>query len=181
MRNKTVYNLTVSAMMLALGLFLPFLTGQIPEIGKMLLPMHIPVILCGFICGWKYATPIGLILPIMRSLIFGMPALYPSALSMAFELATYGLVSGLLYSRFRKKSVGAVYISLISAMLLGRVTLGIANSLLYGFGEKRYTIALFIAGAFTNAIPGIILQLILIPTVIAAINKASSRRNKIGS
>ncbi len=173
MTNKTVYNLTVSAMMLALGLFLPFLTGQIPEIGKMLLPMHIPVILCGFICGWKYGSAIGLLLPIMRSLIFGMPILYPKAIAMAFELAIYGFVCGFLYIRFKKKSVFAIYVSLVSAMILGRVALALANIALLGIGEGKYTFALFVSGALLDAIPGIILQLFLIPAVVVAINKAS--------
>jgi len=175
MRNKTVYNLTVSAMMLAMGLFLPFLTGQIPEIGKMLLPMHIPVILCGFICGWKYAAPIGFTLPLMRSLIFGMPMLYPVAVAMAFELLTYGLVSGILYPQFKRKSAAAIYFCLLSAMVVGRIILGLANTLLYGFGEEKYSFSLFISGAFLDAIPGIVLQLILIPAIVISINKASEK------
>ncbi len=174
MRNKTVYDLTVSAMMLALGLFLPFLTGQIPEIGKMLLPMHIPVILCGFICGWKYGLGIGLLLPIMRSLIFGMPVLFPKAIAMALELAAYGFVCGFLYFRFKKKSIFSIYVSLVSAMVLGRASLALANIILLGLGEGGYTFALFLSGAFLDAIPGIILQLLLIPAVVAAINKVSS-------
>lgn len=175
MRNKTVYNMTVSAMMLALGLFLPFLTGQIPQIGKMLLPMHIPVILCGFICGWKYGITVGFILPLMRSMIFGMPVLYPKAVAMAFELATYGFVCGLLFFRFKKKSIFSIYASLVSAMLLGRAMLAVSNVILYGFGEGKYTFSLFISGAFLDAVPGIILQLLLIPAIVAAINKASSK------
>ena len=177
MRNKTVYDLTVSARMLALGLFLPFLTGQIPEIGKMLLPMHIPVILCGFICGWKYGLGIGILLPIMRSFIFGMPILYPKAVAMAFELAAYGLVCGFFYYRFKKKNVLAIYASLVSAMILGRVALALANITLLGLGEGGYTFALFLSGALLDAIPGIILQLILIPALVAAINKVSSSTN----
>lgn len=178
MRNKTVYNLTVSAMMLALGLFLPFLTGQIPQIGKMLLPMHIPVILCGFICGWKYGLGVGFLLPLMRSLIFGMPVLYPKAIAMAFELATYGFVAGFLYFRFKKKTIFSIYVSLISAMLLGRIALALSNIVLYGLGEGKYTFSLFISGAILDAVPGIILQLLLIPAVVAAINKASSKTNE---
>ena len=178
MRNKTVYDLTVSAMMLALGLFLPFLTGQIPEIGKMLLPMHIPVILCGFICGWKYGLGIGLLLPIMRSLIFGMPILYPKAVAMAFELAAYGFVSGFIYYRFKRKNLFAIYASLLSAMILGRVTLAMANITLLGVGEGGYTFALFLSGALLDAIPGIVLQLLLIPAVITAINKVSTNKKR---
>ena len=78
-------NLTFSAMFLAIGLVLPFITGQIPQIGKMLCPMHIPILLCGFFCGWKYAVPVGLVCPLLRSVLFGMPVLYPSAVGMALR------------------------------------------------------------------------------------------------
>ncbi|MBO4413432.1 MAG: ECF transporter S component, partial [Clostridia bacterium] len=79
-KNKErILRLTLTAMFLALGLVLPFLTGQIPQIGSMLLPMHIPVFLCALICGWQYATPMAFILPILRSLIFSMPPMYPTA------------------------------------------------------------------------------------------------------
>ncbi len=81
---------------------LPFLTGQIPEIGSMLSPMHIPVLICGIICGWKYGILVGAITPILRSVIFHMPPMYPTAISMAFELATYGFVSGLLFKIFNE-------------------------------------------------------------------------------
>lgn len=90
MKSKEIKNITLSAMFLGLAIVLPFLTGQIQVVGKMLLPMHLPVLLCGLICGWQYGAVIGFITPIMRSLIFGMPPLYPTALAMAFELAAYG-------------------------------------------------------------------------------------------
>ena len=79
--------LTLSAAFLGLGLVLPFLTGQVPQVGSMLLPMHIPVLLCGIICGWEYGLAVGAILPLLRSVIFGMPPMYPTALAMTFELA----------------------------------------------------------------------------------------------
>lgn len=97
--SKNLKNLTLAALFLALGLVLPFFTGQIPQIGSMLLPMHIPVFLCGLICGWQYGAAVGFIVPLMRSVLFGMPPLFPTATAMAFELLTYGLVVGLLYSR----------------------------------------------------------------------------------
>lgn len=100
---KPVMNLTLAAMFLAVGLLLPFLTGQIKQIGNMLLPMHIPVIMCGLICGWKYGFGVGFVMPLMRSMLFGRPIMYPDAIAMAFELATYGLIVGLLYSRSRWK------------------------------------------------------------------------------
>lgn len=90
-----VRKIVYSALFLALAMVLPFLTGQIPEIGAALSPMHIPAILCGFICGWPWGLAVGFISPILRSLIFGMPPMMPKAIGMAFEIATYGAVSGL--------------------------------------------------------------------------------------
>jgi hypothetical protein len=159
-------------MLFALGLVLPFLTGQIPEIGNLLLPMHLPVLLAGFIVGWKYATVIGATLPIVRSLIFSMPPLYPTALAMAFELAAYGALTGIFYLLvFKKRAIGEVYISLVIAMLGGRAIKGIVSAILYGTAEKPYTFALFISGTFLEAIPGIVLQFILIPAILLAIKR----------
>ena len=120
---KYTRNLTLSALFLALGYVLPFLTGQIPQFGSMLLPMHIPVFLCGLICGWQYGAIVGLILPLTRSLFFIMPPFYV-ALAMTFELATYGFVAGFLYSRARKQGIVALYCSMIIAMLAGRLISG---------------------------------------------------------
>lgn len=173
MKNKTLHNLVTAAMLFAIGLALPFLTGQIPEIGNLLLPMHIPVLLCGFICGWKYGLAVGFTLPVIRSLIFGMPFLYPNAVNMAFELAAYGFCTGFIYLIFRKKNLMSVYISLICAMFIGRVIKGIAAAIIYGVADKAYSFSMFIGGAFIEAVPGIILQLILIPAIIIALKKAS--------
>ncbi|MCC8043198.1 MAG: ECF transporter S component [Oscillospiraceae bacterium] len=163
--------LTLSAMFLALGIVLPFLTGQIPQIGSMLLPMHIPVMLCGLICGWQYGLAVGFVTPLMRSLLFGMPVLYPSAIAMAFELAAYGLLIGLLYSHSRRRCVATLYRCLIAAMLGGRLVWGIAEIVLLGIKGNAFTWSAFISGAFLNAIPGIILQLVIIPMIMVALNK----------
>ena len=172
MKNKTVHDLSLSAMLFALGLVLPFLTGQIPEIGNLLLPMHLPVLLAGFIVGWKYGVVIGATLPIIRSLIFSMPPLYPNAVAMAFELAAYGALTGIFYLLvFKKRTIGEVYISLVIAMLGGRVIKGIVSAVLYGTADKPYTFAAFISGAFLEAIPGIALQFILIPALLVAIKR----------
>ena len=173
MKKKTVYNLVTASMLFALGLVLPLLTGQIREIGNMLLPMHLPVLLCGFICGWRWGIFVGASLPIIRSLIFGMPLLFPSAVTMAFELCAYGFVTGFLYCLFKRKNVIAVYLSLIPAMIIGRIVKGVANAVCYGIINKGYSFTMFIYGAFLEAIPGIILQLILIPAILIAIKKTS--------
>lgn len=170
-KKKPVFNLTLAAMFLAIGLMLPLLTGQIPQIGKMLLPMHIPVLLCGLICGWQYGLVVGFVLPILRSFIFGMPALFPTGTAMAFELATYGLTIGLLYSRSRWQCVISLYRCMILSMLAGRAVWGIVQIVLLGMNGSGFTWQMFMAGAFLNAIPGIILQLVLIPAIMVALNR----------
>lgn len=169
--NTKIKKLTLSAMFMAVGMVLPFLTGQIPEIGSMLLPMHLPVFLCGLICGWPYGAAVGFILPLLRSVTLGMPPLYPTAIAMAFELTVYGLVSGLLYGRARRQNTAVLYGSLIAAMLAGRIVWGVAQFILLGLSGSGFTWKMFISGAFLNSIPGIIVQLILIPAVMAILNR----------
>jgi len=169
---KQLKDLILAAMFLGIGLVLPFLTGQLKTLGNMLLPMHIPVLLCGLICGWKYGLIVGFVLPLMRSMLFTMPRMYPNAIGMAFELATYGFVIGYLYSHSKWQCVKALYRCMIIAMLAGRAVLAIANMVLYGLAGDAYTLPMFIAGAFTQAIPGIILQLALIPTIMVALDRA---------
>lgn len=160
-----LYKTTTSGLLLAIAMLLPFLTGQIPTFGNMLLPMHIPVILCGFVCGAPYGAAVGFLAPLMRSFIFGAPLLFPSAVTMAFELCTYGLVSGILYSAFPKK-IGYTYLSLIIAMIAGRGVLGIASVVVYQIMGSAFSVSMFIGGAFTNALPGIVLQLVFIPILV---------------
>jgi uridine kinase len=167
---KLVINLSLSAMFLAMGLLLPFVTGQIPEIGSMLLPMHIPALLCGAFCGPGFGAAVGFIMPLMRSGIFGMPPLFPTATAMAFELAAYGAIIGVCVKLFRKNIAG-IYASLVIAMLGGRVIWGIVTAILMSINGGVFTFAAFIAGGFANAVPGIVLQLFLIPSVVIAMDK----------
>ncbi len=169
---NNVKKLAVTAMLFAVGMVLPFFIGQIPAIGKMLLPMHIPVLLCGFIVGWQYGALIGFLLPIVRGLVFGMPPLYPNAVAMAFEMAAYGFVSGYLYSHARWQCTKMLYISLVTAMLAGRIVWAFAEVILLGIGGNTFTWEMFAAGAFLNAIPGIIVQLVLIPLIMVALRRA---------
>ena len=162
-------NLILSAMFLTLAFVLPFITGQIPQIGAMLLPMHIPVLLCGFFCGAPWGLAVGFIAPLFRSVIFGMPPMFPTALCMAFELAAYGLVSGFMYRLMPKNRV-SVYAALICAMAMGRAIWGIAMFMCMG---GNFGLEAFIAGAVTSAVPGIILQLVLIPVLVIALQKVN--------
>ena len=152
---KKINKIVLASMFLSIGFILPLFTSQIKEIGDTLLPMHIPVMLCGLICGANYGLIIGLILPFLRSVVFSMPPIYPNAVWMALELATYGFVIGFLYSRIRDKGLKSVYISLLSAMLIGRIVWGISKALLLGLGGKTFTLALFVSGGFIDALPGI--------------------------
>ena len=170
MKKNAVEKLVAAAVCLALCMVLPFLTGQIPEIGSMLSPMHIPVLLCGFICGWPYALVVGAVAPILRSAMFTMPPMIP-AIAMAFELATYGLVSGLLYKLLPKKPVN-IYVSLIGAMIVGRVVWGLARCTMLFMGTLPFSWQLFVAGAFLEAIPGIICHIVLIPVLVMALKRA---------
>jgi riboflavin transporter FmnP len=167
----SVKNLTYAGLCLALCLLLPFLTGQIPEIGNALSPMHIPVLLCGYLCGGPLAAIIGFIAPLLRNLLFGMPPLFPTGVAMAFELATYGFVTGLLYARLPKKTAN-IYISLVAAMLAGRVVWGVVRVVLAGMTQSAFTWSAFMAGAFINAIPGIICHILLVPVLVIALKKA---------
>jgi riboflavin transporter FmnP len=171
MNTNRILKLVLAAICLALCMVLPFLTGQIPEIGSMLSPMHIPVLLCGFITGPFWAAMVGLIAPVLRFALFGMPPIFPTGVAMCFELAVYGAVSGLLYSKLPKKTVN-IYVSLIVAMLLGRIAWGIVRVLLSGVTGSAFTWAAFMAGAFTSAIPGIILHIVLIPVIVMALRRA---------
>lgn len=164
-----IRNLVLSTMFVTIGLILPFFTGQIPQIGNLLLPMHIPVFLSGLLCGWRSGIMVGGMLPLLRSVLFGMPVLYPNAIAMSVELAVYGLVSGFLYYRAKHQTVPVIYGSMLSAMILGRIAWGLMEVLLLGMGDHAFTWKMFMAGAFLNAVPGILLQLVLIPAILSAV------------
>ena len=162
--NKS-FKMIFSAVCLALAYVLPFLTGQLPEIGAMLCPMHLPVLICGFICGPVWGTGVGALAPILRSFTLGMPPLFPTAFCMIFELAVYGAVAGIMHKILSKKKL-YVYLSLLLAMLAGRIVWGAVMFISVGAMGGSFTFAAFIAGAVTNAIPGIVLQIVLVPVVV---------------
>lgn len=168
-RNKKVMKIILSALFLALAYVLPFLTGQIPEIGSMLCPLHIPVLLCGFLCGWNWGLLVGIIAPLLRSVTLGMPPLFPTAVCMAFELAAYGAIAGWMHKKLPHKKP-YIYCSLLTAMLVGRLIWGAAMFVCMGFTGGSFTLAAFFAGAFVNAIPGIIVQIVLIPLLVMVLD-----------
>ena len=167
---KNIHKAVFSAVFLALGMVLPFLTGQIKEIGDTLLPMHLPVMICGIICGWKYGLIVGGILPFLRAVTVGMPPIYPNAVWMSAELATYGFTIGFLYFSFCKKQMWWLYCCLFISMISGRIVWGVTKAVLLGIGGKAFTAYAFIAGGILDCLPGILLQFILIPAIIRLIN-----------
>ena len=160
-----IWAMTLSAMFLALAYIFPFFTGQIPQIGNMLCPMHIPVLLCGFLCGGNWGMMVGFLAPLLRSATLGAPVMFPVALCMAVELAVYGLTAGGLYSKLPKKKI-YIYVSLILAMIMGRLVWGAVMFLCMGISGGTFGMSAFVAGAVTNAVPGIILQLIAVPVLV---------------
>ena len=170
MKENKLFKPVLSALFLALAYVMPFLTGQVPEIGSMLCPLHIPVILCGFVCGWPWGLTVGFIAPLFRSLTLGMPPLFPTAVCMAFELAAYGAVAGLMH-RILPRKKAYIYCSLLTSMIIGRLVWGVAMFACMGLDASKFGMTAFVAGAFTNAIPGIVLQIVLIPLLVILLEK----------
>ena len=174
MKNTKTKKLVISALFLALCIVLPFLTGQLKELGNALLPMHIPVMLCGVLCGGGWGAAVGFLAPFLRSITFGMPPLYPNCIWMSCELATYGFIIGILYNKLFKKRLLGLYGSLILAMLSGRIVWGAVKALVLGLSGSSFAFSAFWAGGFLNAVPGIVLQLILIPLIVSLINRKNN-------
>lgn len=167
MKTKT-NDLVKAGFFLALGIILPYvfhITGGM--LGQVFLPMHIPVLLCGFLLGERYGLIVGIITPLLNSFLIGMPPIYPTALAMVFELGVYGFLSGYLY----KKKKFNIFASLIIAMLAGRAVSGAANYMLLSMMGKKYMFAAFLTSSFITPIWGILAQLILIPVIIKLVEK----------
>lgn len=161
-----VKKITLSAFFLALGLVLPFAFHSFgPTAGSMFLPMHIPVLLCGFVCGSGYGALVGALTPLVSSALTGMPIFMPTGIAMCFELMTYGFLSGLVIKKI------SLYPSLILTMLAGRIVSGVVNLVLLSMAGKAYTLEIFLTASFVTALPGIILQLIIVPLLVTVIKK----------
>ena len=167
----SVRQLVLAALFLALAFVLPLLTGQVPKVGNMLCPMHFPVLLCGFMLGGPWALTVGFAAPLLRSVFFGMPPMYPVAIAMAFELAAYGGVSGWLYRKV-KHTLPMMYAVLLTAMVAGRLVWGAVRFVLAGLSGSSFPFSAFLSGALFTAVPGILAQLVLIPLILTALQKA---------
>lgn len=181
-KNDTLYRMIVTAVLLALGLILPFLTGQLQSFGKLLSPLHIPVLICGLTCGWAWGGALGLILPVLRMALFGMPAA-PMAYPMAFEMCAYGVVTGLLYPYLRRELCGrygakplvAMLATLGIAMVAGRIVGGAAKALLLMAGAipgAPLTFTAFVTAYFVDTAVAAVVHLIVVPAVVLPLEKA---------
>lgn len=170
MRNDRIRKIVFTGLCIAIGLVLVQVIKfiPIPWPGAVLLPMHIPVLICGFLCGRAYGALAGFLLPLIAFVLTGMPPIFPTGISMMLELATYGFLTATLYHVTK----GKILISLIGAMIGGRIVMGIVNVILFNFTDNAYGIAVFISAAFVTALPGIIIQLILIPAIIQGLKRA---------
>ena len=181
MTSVKIRKMTYAAMLLALAVLMPRVAGLIPDIGKTLNLMHIPVLLCGFLCGWHWGLAVGFAAPLLSSAVNGMPGIFPDAVVMAFELAAYGAAAGLAYMLLpRKLGAGRIYIALLTAMAAGRIVYGIVYLFLIGTGLVKIDQALLVfvwTKTIVKPLAGIALQIILVPLLVMALEKAGLTLN----
>ncbi|MBE6754966.1 MAG: ECF transporter S component [Ruminococcaceae bacterium] len=167
---NTTLRLVMSALFLSISIVLPMVISMgSSQLGQTFLPMHLPVMLCGIVCGTPYGIVVGLIAPLLKSVITGLPVI-TSAISMAFELATYGGMCGMLYKAFPKK-IGFIYPNLLISMIVGRIVNGAVQYLILTASDNDFALKSFITLTTVNALPGIVIQLALIPLIVLALRK----------
>lgn len=177
MKRDQLQKMLITAVLLAVGMVLPFLIGQVRVLGQAISPLHIPALICGLTCGWPWGIALGVVLPILRGAVFGMPPLMPTGLAMACEMAVYGAVTGLLYPMLRKafgkgRHLFAMLAAMLIAMVLGRLAGGAAQAVLLGMNGKGYTFEAFIASYFVGTAIGAVIHLIVVPLIVTALEKA---------
>lgn len=179
MKRTQLAKMLIMAILLAVGMVLPFLVGQVQLLGQAISPLHIPVFICGLTCGWPWGAALGVLLPILRSVIFGMPPMMPTGLCMAFEMCAYGLLTGMLYPAFRKmirsKKFGhlpAMLAAMLIAMVAGRLVGGAAKAIILGLNGNSYSFDAFIAAYFVGTSVGAVVHLIVVPAIVAALERA---------
>ena len=174
MNNKfsNVKKTVTAAMCTAMCVVLPLMLHALPNAGSTLCPMHIPVLLCGFICGWSYGMLCGLAGPMLSSLVTGMPSMATLPV-MSSELMAYGAVTGIMMQLVRTKIIYIdLYISLLSAMIAGRVLAGVMSALIFLGSGVNYSMSLWAASYFITSLPGIIIHLTILPGIIFALEKS---------
>ena len=170
MKMLNTRKMAFTALFIACAVALPLAFHTIPNAGLIFLPMHIPVLICGLICGFPYGLICGVVAPLLSSLLTGMP---PAAMlpQMLCELAVYGLVTSLLI-RYApvKHEIARIYVALVGAMISGRLIYGALNAMIFRAG--RYSFELWMSTALLTAIPGIVIQILIVPAAVFALQKA---------
>ena len=169
MKISPVKKLVFTAACIALCLVLPMAFHSIPNAGSIFLPMHIPVLLCGLICGWPFGLVTGLIGPFLSSILTGMP---PAAMlpSMMVECGAYGAVAGLMMQFVRTKNATVdLYVSMVIAMAAGRILSGLAKAWIFTPGVAPFA---WVTTSLVTGIPGIVVQLLVLPAVVFALTRA---------
>ena len=167
--------ISLTGFLLATGVIFPYLFHQFGIAGRIFLPMHVPVFLAGLILGPLAGLLVGALSPGLSAVMTGMP---PAALAipMTPELAVYGLVSGLLFRGSRT----SLYVSLIGAMIAGRIVwipMAVFIAPLLGFEGRTMTVVL---AALAVGWPGIVLQLLFVPPIALKLRGAFVRRTEDG-
>ncbi|MGB4985542.1 MAG: ECF transporter S component [Erysipelotrichaceae bacterium] len=167
MKNNVIKEMILTALFIALGIVLPMAFHFIGS-GSVLLPMHIPVIIAGFVLSLPYAIIVAAVTPVLSSVLTMMPPVFPVLPFMFFELIAYGVVANILYRRLKKN----VYVSLIASMIVGRIVSGIAVYFLVTFFMAKLPSPwIFVSGSFLTGLPGIVIQLIVIPVLVKILEK----------
>ena len=179
MQSNRIRNLTITAVCVALCYVLPLAFHGLP-VASSLSPMHIPVLLCGLICGGGWGLLCGIAGPVLSSLLSGMPP-FARLIRMIAELAVYGLAGGLSMKFIRTgKTFADMYISLIIAMVLGRIAGGVATAIFFAATTQVYSLALWLTSYFVNAVPGIVAHLVLVPLLVLTLMKSRILPSRYG-
>lgn len=164
--------IVLSGLFIGIGLLLPMIFHQFNMGGPAFLPMHIPVLIGAMFLGPIEGLAIGMITPILSSVLTGMPVLFPMLPIMIFELGFYGLTSGLLSKSLKVNT----YVSLISSMVVGRIVAGVVVFVLIKFfGFKGASPFIFVKGAILTGMPGILIQLVAVPPIVNILRRQFSR------
>lgn len=167
MKKNNLIQIATAGLFIAFGIVLPMMFHVI-GLGSTFLPMHIPVLLSGFVLDAPMAAAVGAITPFLSSIFTGMPPAFPVMPYMVCELAAYGYVTSLFYKKMHRN----VYTSLICSMISGRIVSGMAVWILATlFAAKLPGPITFITASVTKGLPGIAIQLIFIPGIVLLLRK----------
>lgn len=176
--NKEIRNIVMAGLFLAIGIILPPLVGGL---GQLVSPIHFPVILCGLLLGWKYGLVVGFITPFIVSIMWQNLPLFPLGVIMSFECAAYGFVAGLLFNNLKlfKNQITNLYFALISSMVIGRIIYLLVVGGLFLVGVNTNAFSFYMTALFVTTIPGIILQILVIPPIVMVIENEDKNKGTV--